>query len=102
MNKTAHEILDDLDRIHGVDNYSQLEIVEYTIQRFQSKWIKIESEKDLPKENDFYWVMMADGVFFVAEFVSHLRAFTMKGRYMDILTVTHYAPIIKPQPPKED
>jgi len=52
-------------------------------------WIRIESENDLPKEANEYWVKHNDGDILT---LFATNAFLLKN-------CTHYQPIIKPQPP---
>lgn len=56
-------------------------------------WIKIESEADLPKENEVYWVKdkFTDG-FYKQSFEEQI-----KKHWLEVFT--HYQPIIKPKPP---
>lgn len=62
----------------------------------QAQWIKIESESDLPKEKGDYWIANENGVF---DFIASREQIKAK---FENNTCTHYMPIIKPEPPKED
>lgn len=78
-----------------------------TIQGIESNhgWIKIESENDLPKENVgcFFLTKNKDcvtGRFFVNHFKGWTNVFTIDNIFaFGIDCVTHYQPIVKPQPP---
>jgi len=52
-------------------------------------WIKIESEEDLPKEQETFHVVLKNGNVY-------MRTFVNKASFSD---VTHYQPIEKPKPP---
>lgn len=68
---------------------------EYAAQ-FQPKWIKINSESDLPKEKGDYWIANENGVF---DFIASIDQIKAK---FENNTCTHYMRVFKPQPPKED
>lgn len=58
-------------------------------------WIKIESEEDLPKEKFIeLWIMAEDCI--VPIYYEVYDEFSYDGSFGEI---THYQPIIKPQPP---
>ena len=58
-------------------------------------WIKIESEKDLPKEEDEFWVFENN------EVTKTKRKIGIDNNdYWWLNNITHYQPIIKPLPPK--
>lgn len=57
-------------------------------------WIKIESESDLPNENDNYWVRYKDGRYSMSSYANH-KLFNEDW----IKKYSHYKPIIKPKPP---
>jgi len=61
----------------------------------ECKWIKIESEADLPKENGEYWTAIGDNPdeVFINNFVEKKY---FKWRHVDI---THYQPTEMPKPP---
>lgn len=69
----------------------------------QPKWIKIESEADLPKQSGNVWFMLKSGIDFSGIYAADFKLFkshnTIPFRANE---VSHYALIIKPQPPKED
>ncbi len=72
-----------------------LAMEEYASQFQQSQWIKIESEEDLPKDRVLCWFNdKKDGVI-DGGVASYNRQFILEN-------ATHYMPIIKPEPPKED
>lgn len=57
-------------------------------------WISIESEDDFPKDSYNYWVVCSNGS------IKTLNDFEYYKKYIiPELTITHYQPIIKPQPP---
>ena len=56
-------------------------------------WIKIESEDDLPKEGNIFWVMKIGYRYPIIE-----TLYNNDAKYW-IDTFTHYQPIIKPEPP---
>lgn len=56
-------------------------------------WIKIESEDDLPKEGDLFWVMKKGYNYPLFEPMYH-----DDGEYW-LQWYTHYQPILKPKPP---
>lgn len=64
--------------------------------QFQPKWIKINSESDLPKEKGDYWIANENGVF---DFIASRDQIKAK---FENNTCTHYMRFFKPQPPKED
>ena len=75
------------------DRISDLEEIEYELSK--DNWIKINSEEDLPKEKDSYWVVDKSG---------SVEKVTYHGK--DDLSIriwktqfTHYHPIIKPDLP---
>lgn len=96
--KTAEEILDE--NVSFRDKVKEefvLRAMEEYASQFQPKWIKINSEADLPKDSSNYWIFRSDGR---VSSIDHYEA-DKKYFYPDLIA-THYAPIIKPQPPKED
>lgn len=96
MKKTAEEIIDKLDEKYGEDNYSILDVVNFTMKELLPEWIKIESEEDLPKDSSNYWIFRSDGR------VSTIDHYEVDKKYFfPDLTATHYMPIIKPEPPKK-
>lgn len=60
-------------------------------------WIKIESEADLPKENGAYWTFIADKN---EMYANSFGTFNQPEFTFDHNLITHYQPIIKPEPPK--
>lgn len=59
-------------------------------------WIKIESEADLPKQNGDYFVFTKEKEVRVEMFGVHSK---LDNQYYKE-EVTHYQPIVKPEPPK--
>ena len=61
-------------------------------------WVKIESEKDLPKKDGWFYVYRTDNSIIISEFVLNFKAWNF---YEGLPTkaVTHYKPIEKPKPP---
>lgn len=57
-------------------------------------WIKIESENDLPKENGEYWTIRKNGIMIKEHFY-----LSNPLNWIKYYNVTHYQPVIKPQPP---
>ena len=66
--------------------------VETSVE-INSNWIKIESKKDLPKEQGYYFTMRRDGTKIE---IKHFF-FELEKEFMRI--ATHYKPIIFPSPP---
>lgn len=58
-------------------------------------WIKIESEKDLPKDEEMYWASNDNYVYSYCYSKSEL----IEDYKKDNAFFTHYQPIIKPEPP---
>ncbi len=100
--KKAEEILKSMEdelRI-TIPDYIKPNIVdamEKYASQFQPEWIKIESEEDLPKDSSNYWIFRSDGR---VSSIDHYEA--DKKYFFPDLTASHYMPIIKPEPPKED
>jgi hypothetical protein len=67
-----------------------------------NKWVRIESEADLPKETDKYWVMR-NGVIDIGTYSLPYNKWMCSGQYyfatLGDLKITHYQPIIKPLKP---
>ena len=67
-----------------------------------NEWIKIESEADLPNDNEPMWVMIEDCE--LPELVQHDRDtddfYGSDGVIYHSHHITHYMPIVKPEPPK--
>jgi len=61
----------------------------------QSKWIKIESEDDLPKINDKYWIIDKSKDIEILKFDSKDENYVIIWKSQ----ITHYQPIVKPEPP---
>lgn len=58
-------------------------------------WINIESEKDLPKDEDEFWVFENN------EVTKTKRKIGIDNNdYWWLNNITHYQPIVKPEPPK--
>ena len=74
-----------------------IDAINEGIRQGQPKWIKIESEADLPKENGIYWTLRHGSIVPL-----YLEIFNDLDRKYWTETYTHYMPIIKPQPPKEE
>lgn len=55
-------------------------------------WIKIESDDDLPKDENSFWVVTDDEEIVEMEYFPKYKSFTELG-------VTHYQRIEKPKPP---
>lgn len=100
--KTKEEIIDQLiDEVYKRfpnESYSDWDIAEYVYDKLQPKWIKIESEEDLPKEITECFVYDDDGDIGYYTF----GILDDDNEYIKENGVTHYMPIIKPEPPKED
>jgi len=63
-------------------------------------WIKIESEDDLPKQENNLWLLLSDGSCILGDYNIFQKKF--RHRLEGVCTddeVTHYQPIEKPQPP---
>lgn len=60
---------------------------------YQSKWVKIESEEDLPKEDGFYWVIDSEA----SEVID--RYFEKGNHDFFKQFSSHYHPVIKPNLP---
>src|SRR5690606_38260945 len=100
-NKRLREELDSLriepDVLRNACDYTEKLIAK--LQDTQPQWIKINSEADLPKEITECFVYDDDG---------DIGYYTFgildddDNEYIKENGVTHYAPMIKPQPPKED
>jgi len=82
-------------RMKTVDVVNMLKIIQ-AIEP-QSKWIKIESEDDLPKENGIYWVVKDDEIVCIEP----KKPINFKKLWSDFKkdNITHYQPIQKPEPP---
>lgn len=76
-------------------------MIEYARQ-FQPQWIKINRRSDLPKEDDAFWFMLKDRSFYPGFYRPRDRNFVCGEMKFHVSVVIRYAPIIKPQPPKED
>lgn len=67
-----------------------------------SGWTRIESEADLPKDSDRYWVLR-NGVIDIGVYSVSYNKWMCSGQYyfstMADLKITHYQPIIKPDSP---
>lgn len=63
------------------------------LEKEKNKWIKIESEKDLPKEKGLYWVFCRGEV----QTKSFLKSYYDIHLWID--NVRYYQPIQKPEPP---
>lgn len=69
-------------------------------------WIKIESEADLPKEVGEYWAVWKDGEVGRKQFFCGVEKniYSPNGNISEydwwMRHITHYQPIIKPEPPK--
>jgi len=58
-------------------------------------WIKIDSENDLPKENTNCHILYTDGSYSTDLFLTTTNQFRSNSwKY-----ITHYQPIVKPEPP---
>lgn len=86
---------------HGVTKYcpSSLEGIETN-----NGWTRIESEADLPKESTYCWFILkgVDKIQygrFILSLSNVKRFFLYDGDNYNYSEVTHYQPIIKPQPP---
>lgn len=55
-------------------------------------WIRIESEADLPKDENVFWVVTEEKEIVEMEYFPKYKSFTEQG-------VTHYQPIVKPKKP---
>ena len=73
------------------DRISDLEEIENYLSK--DKWIKIESEDDLPKEENGYWVIGNNGLDGIMHFE---KSFNWLKEWKE---VTHYQPVIRPKPP---
>lgn len=81
--------------------FSVEEAMQKYAAQFQPQWIKINSEADLPKVFTDCWIS-ASGHEFIANSRSDGFFCAINKCYYNWFNVTHYAPIIKPQPPKQD
>lgn len=66
-------------------------------------WIKINSADDLPKEPILCNIFREDGNIDIGKYVGNDRWFLANNDYphtTQSLSITHYMPIVKPQPPK--
>lgn len=69
-------------------------------------WIKIESEADLPKEAGDYWAVWKDGEVARKQFFCGAikNIYSPNGNISEydwwLRHITHYQPIVKPEPPK--
>lgn len=108
--RTAKEVLSEifrtdpdlLDTSAHCRVYSAIEAMEEYAAQFKPTWIKITSETDLPKQCDNYWFMLEDGYFFCGMYSSIYKAFRAdKTRIYKWEEISHYAPIAKPEPPKQ-
>lgn len=104
MKKTAEEILDENVSFRDeVKKEFVLRSMEEYASQIRPKWIKIESEEDLPKEvNGVYWVVKKGFTSPTVELKKVYGALEKWQKKIWIETYTHYMPIIKPEPPKED
>lgn len=82
------------------EQYGVINEEKEVLQVENNGWIKILSEKDLPKEENDYWVINNYGECFICVFDVDYKAFKGYFHYDNNGKVTHYQPIIKPQPPK--
>lgn len=65
-------------------------------------WTKIESENDLPKDNDAYFVAYSDGSvehFLTGSWIRTFKELESNPEYPPKRILTHYQPIQKPKPP---
>lgn len=99
MKKTADDIIDKLDEKYGEDNYSILDVVNFTMKELLPEWIKIESEEDLPKEYGDYIVRLKSDKVKGAAYYAESKRFYTGGNINDN-PVTHWMNF--PQSPKED
>ena len=64
-----------------------------------NSWIRIESEKDLPKEYDYFHLKLQSGDEIIAYNSMHRRLFVDCDDEIEYRFITHYAPIEKKSPP---
>lgn len=63
-------------------------------------WIKIESEKDLPKESGAYWITVYSELSNAPFWYNVIeKTFNFRGHIFKFNEVSHYQPIIKPLNP---
>jgi hypothetical protein len=63
--------------------------------KYNNFWIKIESEEDLPKEPEQYWVVLPTGTITKASYLSERKTFFIYGD----IKATHYQKLNEPKPP---
>lgn len=64
-----------------------------------NSWIRVESEKDLPKEYDYFHLKLQSGDEIIAYNSMHRRLFVDCDDEIEYRFITHYAPIEKKSPP---
>ena len=62
-------------------------------------WISINSEKDLPSEDEFYWVFDGIGIYFSFFKSKHKEFIDQTDNECAFYNITHYQQIVKPNPP---
>ena len=62
-------------------------------------WISINSEKDLPSEDEFYWVFDGLGIYFSFFKSKHKEFIDQTDNECAFYNITHYQQIVKPNPP---
>ena len=62
-------------------------------------WISINSEKDLPSEDEFYWVFDGLGIYFSFFKSKHKEFIDQTDNECAFYNITHYQPIVKPLKP---
>lgn len=92
--------------IKGKTEFTYPEFIKLFEGRESDGWIKIESEADLPKEVGDYWAVWKDGEVARKQFFcrAEKNIYSPNGNISEydwwIRYITHYQPIIKPEPPK--
>lgn len=102
MNKDEiiEKLLDEIDEEYPNESYSNWDIAEYVFDKLQPKWIKINSEADLPKDNGSYFIYSVHENNPYYKFRIDIFTGRLSNLFYDgVCAFTHYQPIIKPNPP---
>lgn len=62
-------------------------------------WIRIESEEDLNKDSNDYWVYDVNKNIDIRFYMSFSKKWGGHEMEVDVPEITHYQPIVKPKPP---
>ncbi len=84
----------DIDKNTGLIRPKSLQGIESN-----NGWISINSEKDLPSEDEFYWVFDGLGIYFSFFKSKHKEFIDQTDNECAFYNITHYQPIVKPLKP---